>query len=157
MIVCHSLSVGVGMGHIVVPQTSAMCSNSPCKSDDLISLNGSPSNTVDASLGDCTESLHPFVGPSDGMGGSAPVQANSQPGRVLPAVSQRSVGPCRGGSHPDPKAVLTWGQGALRRMMMRTKAMLAAIEACWIGDLIGVLALFGLLIIGLILGHGGNL
>lgn len=78
-------------------------------------------------------SLHPFVCSSDGKGGSAPVNANTQPGRVLPTVSR------------------------LRRIFRRVKALHDVVENCWIGDFIGGLALFSLLIIGLYLGWGAGL
>lgn len=64
-------------------------------------------------------------------------------------VSQRSVGPCRGGSRPDrdgPHPVI--GQGAPRRSVWQhLRALNDRIENCWIGDLIGVAALFGLVVI----------
>ena len=157
MIARQSSSVGIGTGQIVVPQISTKCHSSVCRSEVLIRQSGKPSKIGDASFGDCIESLRPFVGPSDGKGGSAPVNANTQPGRALPTVSQRSVGPCRGGSRPDPEATGLRGQGALRRLFSRAKALHDVVARCWIGDFIGGLALFSLLIIGLFLGWGAGL
>lgn len=52
--------------------------------------------------------------------------------------SQRSVGPCRGGSRPDldsPQDAAD--QGVPRRSLwQRARALNARIEACWIGDVI---------------------
>lgn len=88
MIARHSSSVGIGTGQLVVPQISTKCRSSACRSDVLISLSGKPSKIGDASHGDCIESPHPFVGNSDGKGGAAPVNANTQPGQLLHEVWQ---------------------------------------------------------------------
>jgi hypothetical protein len=57
---------------------------------------------------------------------------------ALPPFSQRSVGPCRGGSRPDRiGAQDAPDQGVPRRSLWRrAKALNDRIEACWIGDLI---------------------
>ena len=64
-------------------------------------------------------------------------------------VSPGSVGPCRGGSRPDrdgPHPVI--GQGAPRRSVWQhLKVLNDRIENCWIGDLIGVAALFALVVV----------
>ena len=56
----------------------------------------------------------------------------------LPPFSQRSVGPCRGGSRPDRMGAQdALDQGVPRRSLWRrAKALNDRIEACWIGDLI---------------------
>lgn len=63
-------------------------------------------------------------------------------------VSQRSVGPCRGGSRPDRDAPQHGiGQGVPRpSTWQRLRALNNRIEDSWIGDLIGVAALAALLV-----------
>jgi hypothetical protein len=93
-------------------------------------------------------SLHPVGHASDGRSSPAPAKAIPLPGRVVPEFSQRSVGPCRGGSRPDhdvPHHVV--GQGVPRpSLWRRLRALNDRIEDCWIGDLIGVAALAMLLV-----------
>lgn len=62
--------------------------------------------------------------------------------------SQRSVGPCRGEGRPDrDDPQIAPGQGVPRRSLwQRAKNLNDWIEDSWIGDLIGVAALFVLLI-----------
>ncbi len=94
-------------------------------------------------------SHHPVVPASDGKGAPALAKAIPQPGRVLLAVSQRSVGPCRGGSRPGPiRGDVPAGRGVLRRLI----GLLARINDSPIGDAIGTAALFALLWIGLLAG-----
>lgn len=63
-------------------------------------------------------------------------------------VSQRSVGPCRGGSRPDrdvPHHAI--GQGVPRpSTFQRLRALNNRIEDSWVGDLIGVAALAALVV-----------
>ena len=74
------------------------------------------------------------------------MKGNSQPGRVFTKVSQRSVGPCRGGSRPD-LAEASADQGVPRRQILhRLRALNDRINNCWVGDLIGVAALAVLLV-----------
>ena len=94
-------------------------------------------------------SLHPVDHASDGRSGSAPAKAIPPPGRVLLAVSQRSVGPCRGGSRPGRiGGDVPAGRGVLRRLI----GLPARINDSLIGDAIGVACLFALLWGGLLLG-----
>lgn len=85
--------------------------------------------------------LHPFGCASDGKDAPAPVKAIPQPRRVLPPFSQRSVGPCRGGSRPDREGAQdAAGQGVPRRSLwQRACALNARIEACWLGDLLATI------------------
>lgn len=92
---------------------------------DSIATSFSSASTRSSKLS--TESPHPFLVPPDGKGGSAPVNANTQPGRVLPA---------------------------LRRLYRRAKRLHDMVADCWIGDFIGGLCLFFLLFAGLFLGCG---
>ena len=63
--------------------------------------------------------------------------------------SQRSVGPCRGGSRPSRiGGDVPAGRGVLRRLI----GLLARINDSPIGDAIGTAALFALLWIGLLAG-----
>lgn len=85
---------------------------------------------------------HPVVCASDGRGAPALAKVNSQPRRVLPEFSQRSVGPCRGGSRPD-LAEASADQGAPRPSIWgRLRALDDRINDCWVGDLLGVVLLF---------------
>lgn len=64
-------------------------------------------------------------------------------------VSQRSVGPYRGGSRPDRTGTqIPAGRGVLRRL----RAAHDRLEDSAVGDAIGVVALFALLWIGLLAG-----
>lgn len=97
-------------------------------------------------------SLHPFGLVSDGRSAPAPVKAIPQPRRVFHPFSQRSVGPCRGGSRPDREGAQgAAGQGEPRRSLWRRACALnARIETCWLGDLlatIGFVALAALIFI----------
>ena len=102
----------------------------------------------------------PFSDPvsdaSDGRDTPVQTQANLARAQSFPSVSQRSVGPCRGESRPDHTEVPdTRDQGAQpHRMQTIWQAALRLndrVENCWIGDLLGVISLFGLLIIGTIM------
>ncbi|MDQ1847696.1 hypothetical protein Q9299_05285 [Gemmobacter fulvus] len=64
-------------------------------------------------------------------------------------VSRRVVGPYRSGSHPDRLGPTgPAGQDVPRRSLWhRARALNDRIENCWIGDLIGVAALFAFLIL----------
>ena len=85
---------------------------------------------------------HPVVCASDGRGAPALAKVNSQPGRVLPEFSQRSVGPCRGGSRPD-LAEASADQGAPRRSFwQRVQEWDERLNDCWIGHLFGVVLIF---------------
>lgn len=98
---------------------------------------------------DFIPSHHPVVGETDGKGAPALAKAIPQPGRVLFAVSQRSVGPCRGGSRPGRiGGDVPAGRGVLRRLI----GLPARINDSLIGDAIGVACLFALLWAGLLLG-----
>lgn len=61
MITLHSASVGMGTGQDVEPHVITISSNSASRSVERISRNGKPSNSGDASIGDCTAYLHPSV------------------------------------------------------------------------------------------------
>lgn len=94
-------------------------------------------------------SLPPVVCTSDGRGGPGPAKAKSRPGRAHPPVSQRSAGPCRGGSRPDRQEGETpTGQGVLRRL----HEALGRLDTSLIGDVLGAFALFALLYACLLLG-----
>lgn len=60
---------------------------------------------------------------------------------ALPPFSQRSDGPCRGGSRPDREGAQdAAGQGVPRRSLWhRACALNARIEACWVGDLLAII------------------
>lgn len=66
MIVLASSLEGFGIGQTVVPQTIAMCSSSASRSDDLISLRGSPQYSGDGSAGDCNSLLRRLICTFDG-------------------------------------------------------------------------------------------
>ena len=74
-------------------------------------------------------------------------------GQALHKVSQRSVGPCRGKSRPDQRGISPLDRGAPRRRMRAVwQAALRLndyVEHSWVGDLLGVVSLFALLIFGL--------
>ena len=100
-------------------------------------------------------SHHPVVPASDGKGAPALAKAIPQPGRALLDFSQRSVGPCRGGSRPDhcdPDQVI--GQGVprpslwrrLRALCVKVEAIFDRIEESWVGDLLGVVGLAALVV-----------
>lgn len=75
------------------------------------------------------------------MGGPAPVNAISQPERALPGFSPGSVGPCRGEGRPD-LAEASADRGVPRpSLWQRLRALDAAINDCWVGDLLGVVLL----------------
>ncbi len=94
-------------------------------------------------------SHHPVVPASDGKGAPALAKAIPQPGRALLDFSQRSVGPCRGGSRPGRiGGDVPAGRGVLRRLI----GLPARINDSLIGDAIGAAALFALLWIGLLAG-----
>ena len=60
----------------------------------------------------------------------------------LTPLSQRSVGPCRGGSRPD-LAEASADQGAPRRSFwQRVQALDERLNDCWLGDLFGVALIF---------------
>ena len=58
------------------------------------------------------------------------------------SLSQRSVGPCRGGSRPDLAGV-TAGRGVPRRSFwQRLRASSDWLDDHWVGDLFGVVLIF---------------
>jgi len=77
------------------------------------------------------------------MDGPAPVNAYSRPGRVLPAVSPGSVGPCRGEGRPDPDGAHPATDRGVPRpsLWRRLRALDERINDCWIGDLLGIASL----------------
>ena len=94
-------------------------------------------------------SLHPVVGTSDGMGSPGLTQEESRSGRASPEFSQRSAGPCRGGSRPDQNRVAPdAGRGVLRRLF----AAIMRFDHSPAGDVAGVVLLFALLVAVLSLG-----
>lgn len=129
-----------------------------CPSSNLSSITVSSSNSsardsatsgcskVEASLFDSgtycfTPILHPIDCASDGRDAPAQTKAIPQLERVSPPFSQRSVGPCRGGSRPDREGAQdAAGQGVPRRSLWRrARALNARIEACWLGDLLATI------------------
>jgi len=77
------------------------------------------------------------------MGGPAPVNAYSRPGRVLPAISPWSVGPCRGEGRPDLDGAHPATDRGVPRpsLWRRLRALDERINDCWIGDLLGIASL----------------
>lgn len=66
---------------------------------------------------------------------------------------RRLIGPSDGRSHPGPsEAPSSPGRGVPMRLWRRVRALHDWLNDCWIGDLIGVLALFAGLFLFLIIG-----
>ena len=63
-------------------------------------------------------------------------------------IPQRSVGPCRGGSHPDLSGMAAPADQGVPRpsLWQRLRALDERINDCWVGDLLGVVLLFLILI-----------
>lgn len=84
------------------------------------------------------------------MGSPGPTQANLRSDRVPYEFPQRSVGPCRGGNHPDRSgASAAAGQGVLRRLI----AAIMRFEDSPAGDRFGLVVLIVVLVA--LLSQGG--
>lgn len=91
MIKLHSASVGIGTGQDVEPHTITISSNSASRSVERISRNGKPSNSGDASIGDCTAYLHLSVAASNAKPLDAACEGDSRIGlarRILRALAR---------------------------------------------------------------------
>lgn len=167
----NSSSVGVGCGNRVVLTHRMTHSISDERSCAVITRNGAPENGGDAEIPKLTSSLHRLLGPADDRARPAVRHAQlqgatdaSQGGRNCSAPLPPSPGACSpqgaflntqiparfrhvpgAGSDPSPvPSAKAAGWGRLLNVARR-------LDDHWVGDLIGVISLFGAVYLLLVL------